>query len=307
MAAVELGAAREAELHRQQALLAAIQQRRHGAAASHADLLARPLPLPGPDTPLAPAQAAGSTPSWRDRALASYRRHARATACAVLRQTFPTITAMVGEDALDALALALWQAHPPRSGDLADWGDTLPALLAERPELAPWPWLADCARLDWARHHCERAADQVTDAASLTRLGDAPPERLRLVLQDHVQVLCSPWPLAALWAAHTCPDDAAQHTALAWAQEAAVGLGSDRPGHTVVWRQRWRAEVAPLNQAEGLWMAALTAPAGTGPAPETTRSLAALLDEAHPALDLGSWLARALEHGWIRHVALEAP
>jgi hypothetical protein len=293
------GAARATEARRQQALLSAIRQGHQG----DRHCRAGPLPSPWPEGAHNTAQAAASNASWQDRALTSYRRHASATACAVLHQTFPTIGAMLGEEALDALAIALWQAHPPLGGDLADWGGALPALLADRPELAPWPWLADCARLDWARHRCERAADQVADTASLARLGDTPPEHLRLVLQDHVTVLRSPWPLTTLWAAHAGLDDAAQQAALAQAREAATTPGE--PGHTVVWRQPWRAEVMALDQAEGLWMAALATSSAS--APKAKPSLAELLNDAHPALDLGTWLARALGHGWIRYVALDTP
>lgn len=237
--------------------------------------------------------AAGARPfagGFDPTGLAAYQGHARATARAVLRQTYPTVRAMLGEEALDTLAVALWQRHPPRTGDLADWGRDLPEALASQPELAAWPWLADCARLDWARHDCERAADPHFDAPSLARLGDTPPERLRLHLQDHVRVLASPWPLAALFEAHADPAQALPPSLKA-------PTPSAQPGHTVVWRQPWRAQVMALSPEVGAWTHALHAPC-----PPT---LASLLDQAPPHFDFTAWLTLALQHGWIARASAD--
>ena len=70
--------------------------------------------------------------------LRAYQLNARATAQRVLASTYPTIAAMLGDEALDVLALQLWQACPPGSGDLGEWGAGLPELLAEHAD----HWLA---------------------------------------------------------------------------------------------------------------------------------------------------------------------
>jgi hypothetical protein len=242
-------------------------------------------------------EATPALSSWRDQGLAAYQRHARATARAVLRQTFPTVLALIGPDALDALALRLWRSDPPRSGDLADWGEGLPACLAAQAELDAWPWLADCARLDWARHRCERAPDQQCDTASLARLSDTPAEQLSLHLQAHVVLLDSPWPLAALYEAQQSSSDEASARALA----TALAETQQRPsGPTLVWRSGWRAEVMALPHEMGPWMKALLAP--------TTPDLAQALDTvAANELNLADWLAMALERNWIWRVNLVPP
>src|SRR2546423_297122 len=77
------------------------------------------------------------------------------------------------------------------------------------PRHAEWPWLPDCARLDWALHRCERAADTGVDASSMARLGDTDPARLVLVLAAGVAVVESAWPIAMIRAAHRGDDERA--------------------------------------------------------------------------------------------------
>ncbi|WP_290871796.1 putative DNA-binding domain-containing protein [Aquabacterium sp.] len=275
-------AGRAAEARRQVALLAAIQ----GA------------PPPQTVIPPGPGTADAHILAWQSRGLALHRAHARATACATLRLSHPTVEQVLGAKAFDTLACRLWALSPPTSGDLGDWGEGLPALLAQQPELLPWPWLPDLARLDWARHRCERAADQACDLPSLARLGDTDPARLHLRLQEHVIALPSPWPLPAIWAAHQPGGDLdALNAVLApWMAQAP----RERPqGLTVIWRQPWRAEVMDVMGPEARWMRALC-PAEAER--ETPPSLATLLDQAAPDFDFTAWLTRALQRQWLAGV-----
>jgi hypothetical protein len=74
-------------------------------------------------------------------------------------QPAPTVQQLVGDAAFGVIARALWQAHPPLAGDLAEWGGALPDWLAADPALADEPHLADVARVDLALHRAESAAD----------------------------------------------------------------------------------------------------------------------------------------------------
>ena len=55
--------------------------------------------------------------------------HALAERC--LRAAYPVIAQLIGAGSFNALARDLWHSEPPRCGDLAQWGDALPAFLAE--------------------------------------------------------------------------------------------------------------------------------------------------------------------------------
>lgn len=269
------------------------------------------------DDATAPAAARLRTDPATPRGVQAYQRNAQATARRVLRAHFPTVTAMVGEDTLDALALILWQCSPPSSGDLGEWGAALPDLLARHPDLQAWPWLADSARLDWARHLCERAADARLDAPSLQRLGDTPPEHLQLVLVPGLRLLKSPWPLVALWEAHHgTPTDTSCESADSAQAQAALAALLEAGGHKrdepeaattamVIWRgPDWRIHMAAVDEAEHSWMRRLldnTCQAGQA-APFAT--LSELLDQAPPDLDFGAWLGRAVSAGWLWRVAV---
>lgn len=259
------------ELARQQAVLAALQ---HGWPGIHAA---------GLDT-----DAAG---------LRAYQVNSKATAQRVLLAHFPTVAAMLGEEALGTLAVLLWKQKPPSSGDLGQWGADLSDLIQSRTELADWPWLADCARLDWARHACERAADADLDHESLQRLGDSAPRSLHLQLKPCVQVVMSPWPLADLWQAHQLPE--AEQAAMA---EAAL-RDARKHGATVVWRSPWQVQMLEVPAEQGLWMQSLQEHATHR---TEASSLGGLLNQAPQGLDFSAWLTMAVMQGWLWRVTASA-
>lgn len=226
--------------------------------------------------------------------LLAYQVNARAIAQRVLLDHFPTIAAMLGEDTLRALAVLLWDAAPPCHGDLGEWGEALPTLLAQHPDLQDWPWLADCARLDWARHQCLRAADARLDTDSLARLGDTDADALRLVLRPDVQVLESPWPLQALWSAHQLAED---QQADATRDALTQSRNPDDSGVLVVWRSEWQAQMCTLSGGAGHWMRQLAAQAATAGG-----RLDQLLDRAPADFDFTDWLTQAIQQGWLWRV-----
>lgn len=233
-------------------------------------------------------------PDWHEQGArlaqgwAAYRGNARATAERALASTYPTVLALLGEEALALLARQLWQHHPPQVGDLACWGSDLPDWLAQRPELRDWPYLPDCARLDWARHTAELAADAEFQPESLALLDQADPEQLVLHLRPGLLVLPSEWPLVAIWEAHQGAEPSLDALSTA--------LADARAETAVIWRRQWRAEVVTLPASMSAWMQALAA--------EPPRPLSALLAQAGADFDLGAWLVLALQQGWLWKVTV---
>jgi len=217
--------------------------------------------------------------------LRAYQINAQATAQRVIDSHFPTLAAMVGEATLHALALILWQEAPPSSGDLGEWGGALPGLIARHPDLQAWPWLADCARLDWARHQCELAADANLDINSLSLLTDAEPEHLHLALKPCAQLLVSDWPVMALWEAHQRPPQEQ-----AGAAELALRSGQCSSA-VVVWRNPWQLQMAQVGHADALWMQALLN--------QRDQALGILLDQAPTDFNFSAWLNTAVTQGWL--------
>lgn len=213
-----------------------------------------------------------------------YRSNAWALAERALAAAFPTVQALLGTADFKRMAGAHWNDAPAERGDIGLWGGGLPRWLAEQRALAQWPYLADCAQLDWLRHVCERAADAEFDARSLEKLASTDPAALRLVLMPGVAVMASAWPVASIFEAHqgAAPNfDAARDA-----------IEQHRGEVVLVARSGWRARVHRIDLPTLEWTNHLLA--GT--------RLSQALDCAGPAFDLSAWLARALRDEWLHGV-----
>jgi len=221
------------------------------------------------------------------RGLAAYRANAGASAERALAAAFPTLEQLVGAESFAALARAFWHAHPPQRGDLAEFGETLPAFIAGSPSLADEPYLADSARLDWAVHRAEHAADPVVDPAGLERLAQHEPARLTLRLQPGTALVSSAHPIATVWHAHR--SDAADRFAPVRAAFATAAAE-----HALVWRDGWRARVQSIPSPDAAFTHALLEGA----------SLAHALQTAGDGFDFEPWLLDSLRERRIAGAAL---
>jgi len=253
------------EAHRQQLLLRALWRRTD-------------------DAPLAPWLR--ESPARRAQGLGAYRANGVALAARALAAAYPTVAALVGDEAMTAIAALHWQRCPPACGDLAQFGAALPEALAADERLAELPYLADVARLDWALHRCEAAADHDPPIAGLARLGDHDPAALRLHLRPGTAVIESCWPIVTIWRAH---HDAAEGDRFAAPRDALARAEAEA---AIVWRRGFRALVEALTPAQARFTAALLAPL----------DLAAALDAAGADFAFEPWLLRALRDGWLTAV-----
>ncbi|HLL11397.1 MAG TPA: DNA-binding domain-containing protein [Rubrivivax sp.] len=231
-----------------------------------------------------------------ERGLAAYRTNAGALAERALAAAFPTLQQLMGEESFAALARHFWQRQPPLAGDIAQWGEGLPAFVADAPTLAEEPYLADVARVDWAVHVAERAADRVTGAAAggvevagLELLGTFDPTQLRLEPQPGMAVVRSLYPVVAIWHAHRPSAQASGDDRFAGVRAAfAAGEGQ----HALVFRQGWAPRVVAVSAAEAGFNEALLAGS----------TLAVALHRSGEGLDFEAWLIAALQHRWLAAV-----
>ncbi len=268
---------------------------------------------PEPDLKLHPDTVSG---------LQAYRRHAQAVARRALAHAHPTVTAMLGEEAMGQLGWLLWRQQPPERGDLGEWGEGLAALIAGSlaPQsgaaamLANWPWLADVARLDWARHRCERLAACPLDAGSLSLLSDANPDEVSLVLQAHVLMLDTDWPVDALWRAHQLPADqqvaaaeavlrahgahAAQTTETSHPSQACLDT-PPAPAHTLQTVLLWWSAAPASGESPGVQQRLLPSEQAAWMRSLKALSLGAALQQSPPGFDFSAWLQDALRQGWL--------
>jgi hypothetical protein len=221
--------------------------------------------------------------------LAAYRSNAGAIAERALVAAFPTVQQLIGGESFAQLARALWQRFAPQRGDLAQFGDALPAWIELDPQLASEPYLADVARVDWAVHAIEQAADVEQPPAGLALLADADPSQLRVRLRPGLVLVASKWPVATIWQAHR-RDDADRFAAVRAAFEARAHETA------LVTRVGWRAEVEAVDVATAEFTLALQHGMGLGRA----------LDEAGDALAFDRWLQRALTNHWLQAIERHA-
>ncbi|HSW05834.1 DNA-binding domain-containing protein [Aquabacterium sp.] len=251
--------------------------------AQRQQLLLRVLWRDVPDTALggwlrdAPPRAA--------RGLSAYRSNGEALAARALAASFPTVAELIGDDSFAALARAYWRRHPPTCGDMAAYGDGLAEFIAADEQLADEACLADCARLDWAVHRTEAAADAHPPPEGLALLGSEDPAALAMVLRPGLVLLSSRWPVATIWLAHRSGGP----ERFAPVREA---FAEQRAEHALVWREGWRPRVSALAEAEARFMRALL----------DARPLAAALDGAGADFVFEPWLLQALQQGWLAAV-----
>ncbi len=215
--------------------------------------------------------------------VAAYRGNAAALAERALAAAFPTVQQLLGDESFAQLAQALWHHAPPQRGDLAWWGDALPDRIARDAQLADAPYLADVARVDWAVHSIEHAADIEPVPAGLALLGDSDPTQLRLRWRLGVTLLASRWPVVAIWQAHRRNDGDRFAPVRA-------ALAAGRAEHALIARTGWRAQVEALDAGDAAFSAASLRGATQGQA----------RDDAGPAFSFERWLQRALTSQWLQ-------
>jgi hypothetical protein len=139
----------------------------------------------------------GGTPESR---LGIYRSNTYTNLRGALRDVYPVILRLVGDDFFDHAANAFIRRHPSSSGDLNDYGDGFGEFLARFPPAAELPYLCDVARLEWARGKAYYAFDH--PPLDLTRLAAIAGDRhveLRFKLHPAVSLVNSDYPLLRIW------------------------------------------------------------------------------------------------------------
>jgi hypothetical protein len=210
------------------------------------------------------------------RGLKAYQTNGHMLAERALQAAYPVMVQLIGDEGFADLARALWHAHPPSRGDLAWWGDGLPAFLQGNAQLQDEPYLPDVARSEWALHCCASAPDGELDAASLALLTTHDPDHLAFCLAPGSNAVSSAWPVFSLLAAHLqgAPTFA----------EVGAELRAQVAQDLVIWRKGLRAQFRLALPGEFQWLERLMMGASIGQA---------LVDA--PGLDFATWFPLAIE------------
>ena len=130
-----------------------------------------------------------------------YQRNHVSGLTAALAKTFPVVQRLVGEAFFAAMAARFIFQSPPRVPMLADYGADLADFIAAFEPAESLPFLADVARLEFARVRAWHAADhgppQLDGADALAAL---LPHRIGL--HPSATLIQSDHPVLAIWAAN---------------------------------------------------------------------------------------------------------
>lgn len=205
-----------------------------------------------------------------------------------LRASFPAVERLVGGAFFAAMARAAIAADPPSSPLLFRYGGGFADFVESFPPAAGVPYLADVARLEWARLQAYHAADAAPLA--LADLAALPAEAMagaRLRLHPSFGLLRSRWPVFALWAASTGAGE-----------PGAVDLA--RAEDVAVLRPHLAVETRLLADGAAPFLAALAAG-------ETLGDAAGIAAEEDGDFDLGAHIAGLFEIGAVAGITAPGP
>jgi hypothetical protein len=191
-----------------------------------------------------PSCLKGAAVKKTDRRFAIYRNNVTSSLVEALSARFPVIKRLVGDEFFSALARSYVLREPPFSPLLIHYGETFAVFIEDFEPARPLPYLADVARLEYARGRAYHAADaepvprKIFAALAEERIGAT-----RVKLHPSVSILSSPYPLVSIWQANQA---VAVKPVQDWGAETAL-----------VARPFLEVETLPLGAGTGTFLAAL--------------------------------------------------
>lgn len=129
-----------------------------------------------------------------------YRNNVFHSLTRALAARFPVVEQLVGPEFFSAMARAYITASPPKGPVMLLWGESFAAFLDAFQPVAHLPFLADVARLEYARGLSCHAADASTIPPEM--LADPDLEARHLALHPSVTMFKSATPAVQIWRRH---------------------------------------------------------------------------------------------------------
>lgn len=135
-----------------------------------------------------------------ERRLQIYRNNTYSLLTDVLKNTFPAVCRLVGDEFFEYAARQYIRIDPPRQPCLHVYGAGLADFLAAFAPAGGLPYLADVTRLEWALNEAYYAPDaSPLPIDALKALGPADYADLRLRSHPSCRLLTSPFPVDRIW------------------------------------------------------------------------------------------------------------
>jgi hypothetical protein len=199
----------------------------------------------------------------------------------VLREDYPCVAAVLGEERFTTLARSYLAAHPSTHPSVRHVGQHLARFLDATPATHAPAYLADLARLEWLRGEAFDAPE--ARPLELERLKAVPADQwpdLRLRLIPAFRTLTSSWPVHEVWAAANAGEPPGPVAATATAIR--------------IWRESFTVYHAVMTAIEARALARLAAGEAFGAACE---EISSLMDPDSAPREAGSLLLRWIEDG----------
>lgn len=131
---------------------------------------------------------------------AVYRNNVIAGLSEALRTQFPATEKVVGTEFFMGLARVYISSEPPRSPVMMNYGERFAGFIERFEPAAEIPYLADVARLEFARTQAYHAADATPlDPAAWHGLDEDALSDLRVVLHPSLRIVRSVFPGVTIW------------------------------------------------------------------------------------------------------------
>ena len=202
-----------------------------------------------------------------------------------LRDNYPAVNGLLGDDAFETLVKAYIAEHPSPYRSIRWFGDRLAEFLAATPPYDTQPVLAEMARFEWALRAAFDAADTAPlpmEAAAAVAPADWPD--LQLEFHPSVDRLDLRWNVPAIWQQFD------------QGQEPDAPAEGEYPVAWVVWRRELQQYFRSMEVDEA-W--ALDRMRAGGNFAEVCEGLCEWLDAQHVALHAAAYLKGWLKDGLV--------
>ncbi len=139
-----------------------------------------------------------------------YRNNYRGNLHDTLAGAYPVIAQLVGEGFFRLMTREFIAKNLSRSGNLHHYGEQMPGFIEGFKPAQGLPYLSDVAKLEWDCHRAYFADDAAPfDIGKLAQISPEQYANLTLHIHPACQVVCSRYPVSAIWHAHQSdlPDD----------------------------------------------------------------------------------------------------
>ena len=163
-----------------------------------------------------------------------------------LRQVYPVLNRLVGEEYFDHVARDYVCSNPPKGGCLVDFGEDFPSFMAARSEVRNLVYLEDVGRFEWLLNESFHEEDAVSVAPTVfEEFVEESYGDLRFQFLPSSRLFYSPYPVHKIWQTNL-QDESPKQVSL-----------DEGPSWSLIVRPEMEVEVRHLHKADYKFLNAL--------------------------------------------------